>query len=235
MALPGHPAAAVQHRHRAPAGCRRRRTARRCSTTICQAVRVKQPNTSRNASQPKISPDAPMWLVGHRAAAPMLPISQVPKPPRIQMIAVAQTNRDMPASVTRKPSTSAGTVLADQVRPVGVQQRREDDAPQAVGLQRPDAVVVESVSGQLVDELDEVEQRDEGQDGGAADLPRRPLLRLLRRLPDTPAAVTVTVMPIAALPARPRPRPGYRRTRRSTGTSTRRRPPRTRCRRARRP
>ena len=44
----------------------------------------------------------------------MLPISQVPNPPRIQMIAVAQTNRDMPASVTRKPSTSAGTVFANR-------------------------------------------------------------------------------------------------------------------------
>ena len=42
----------------------------------------------------------------------MLPISQVPKPPRIQTMAVAQTNRDNPASVIRKPSTSAGTVLA---------------------------------------------------------------------------------------------------------------------------
>ena len=42
----------------------------------------------------------------------MLPISQVPKPPRIQTIAVAKMNRDMPASVIRKPRISAGTVLA---------------------------------------------------------------------------------------------------------------------------
>ena len=42
----------------------------------------------------------------------MLPISHVPKPPRIQTIAVAKTNRDNPASVIRKPSISAGTVLA---------------------------------------------------------------------------------------------------------------------------
>ena len=43
---------------------------------------------------------------------PTLPISQVPTPPTIQMIAVAKMNRDMPASVIRKPSTRAGTVLA---------------------------------------------------------------------------------------------------------------------------
>ena len=52
-----------------------------------------------------------MWSVGPQLL-PTLPISQVPKPPRIQMIAVAQTNRDNPASVIRKPSTSSGTVLA---------------------------------------------------------------------------------------------------------------------------
>ena len=52
-----------------------------------------------------------MWSVGPQLL-PTLPISQVPKPPRIQMIAVAQTNREIPASVIRNPSTSSGTVLA---------------------------------------------------------------------------------------------------------------------------
>ena len=79
--------------------------------TICQMWRVNQPNTSRNASHPKISPEAPMWLVGS-AQLPRPPINQVPNPPTIQMIAVAQTNRDIPARVTRNPSTRAGTVLA---------------------------------------------------------------------------------------------------------------------------
>ena len=79
--------------------------------TICQMWRVSHPNTNRKVSQPKINPEAPMWLVGSRQL-PRPPISQVPRPPRIQMIAVAQTNRDIPASVTRNPSTSAGTVFA---------------------------------------------------------------------------------------------------------------------------
>ena len=52
-----------------------------------------------------------MWSVGPQLL-PMLPISQVPKPPRIHTIAVAQTNRDTPASVIRNPSTSSGIVLA---------------------------------------------------------------------------------------------------------------------------
>ena len=42
----------------------------------------------------------------------MSPMSQVPKPPRIHTIAVAQTNRHSPASVIRKPSTKSGIVLA---------------------------------------------------------------------------------------------------------------------------
>ena len=54
-----------------------------------------------------------MWLVSSWQL-PISPISHVPSPPRIQMIAVAHTNRAMPASVTRKPNTSAGTVLASR-------------------------------------------------------------------------------------------------------------------------
>ncbi|CKR40551.1 Uncharacterised protein [Mycobacterium tuberculosis] len=79
--------------------------------TISHPLRTKSPNTNRKASQPKIRPEAPIWSVGPQLL-PTLPISQVPKPPRIQMIAVAQTNRDSPASVIRNPSTSSGMVLA---------------------------------------------------------------------------------------------------------------------------
>ena len=35
-------------------------------TTISHTLRVKKPNTIRKASQPKISPEAPMWLVSQR-------------------------------------------------------------------------------------------------------------------------------------------------------------------------
>ena len=59
------------------------------AATISHPLRVKNPNTIRNVSQPKISPDAPMWLVSTPGGAPVLPISQVPKPPRIHTIAVA--------------------------------------------------------------------------------------------------------------------------------------------------
>ena len=54
-----------------------------------------------------------MWLVS-RWQLPMFPISQVPNPPRIQMIAVAQKKRAIPVNVTRKPSTSAGIVFASR-------------------------------------------------------------------------------------------------------------------------
>ena len=117
-----------------------------------------------------------MWSVGPQSL-PMLPISQVPKPPRIHTIAVAQTNRDNPASVMRNPSTNIGIVLAIRCCPVGVQHRGEDDPPQAVGLERPDAVGVQGMAGQLVDQLDEVEQRHKGEDGGPADHPARALFR----------------------------------------------------------
>jgi len=71
-----------------------------------------------------------MWLVGIRQP-PMPPISQVPRPPRIQMIAVAHTKRESPASAIRKPSTShqRRSGVGEQVAPPAVQQRREDDAP----------------------------------------------------------------------------------------------------------
>ena len=49
--------------------------------------RVKNPKTTRNVNQPKISPDAPMCVVSYDD--PMLPISQVPKPPSSHTIAVA--------------------------------------------------------------------------------------------------------------------------------------------------
>ena len=68
--------------------------------------------------------------------------------------------------------------VGDQVIPVRVQQRREDDPHQAVGLQRPDAVVVEAVVGQRVEQLDDPQQHDEADDRDPADHPRRPLLRL---------------------------------------------------------
>ena len=110
-----------------------------------------------------------MWSVGPQLL-PKLPISQVPKPPRIHTIAVAQTNRDNPGQRHQKAQHQQRDRIGHQVLPVGVQQRREDDPPQAVGFQRPDAVA-SSVPRQLVDQLDEVQQRDEGEDRGPADHP----------------------------------------------------------------
>src|SRR5690349_10563028 len=71
--------------------------------------------------------------------------------------------------------------VGDQVIPVRVQQRRPDDAPQTVGLQRPNAVVVQAMIGQRVPEFDDPQQDDETDDRHAADNPRGPLLRLRRR------------------------------------------------------
>src|ERR1700730_12608656 len=67
------------------------------------------------------------------------------------------------------------------MRPVRVQQRSEQNAPQAIGLQRPDAVVIQLVVVQLVEQLDDVEQRHEADDRGSADQPRGALLRLPHR------------------------------------------------------
>ena len=47
-----------------------------------------------------------MWLVSS-GQPPILPISQVPSPPTIQMIAVAHTNRAIPVSVTVAPAVAA--------------------------------------------------------------------------------------------------------------------------------
>ena len=90
--------------------------------------------------------------------------------------------------------------VGGQVLPAPVQQRGEDDAPQAVGLQGPDAVAVQRVVGQLVDELDEVEQHHERQDGGAADLPGRRLRVRAAGSPGSPMADSSATHPPTSCP-----------------------------------
>ncbi|SKW58827.1 Uncharacterised protein [Mycobacteroides abscessus subsp. abscessus] len=46
--------------------------------------------------------------------------------------------------------------------PVGVQQRCKENAVKTIGLQGPDAVLVEAMTGDRVDALDDIEQGDEG-------------------------------------------------------------------------
>ncbi len=57
-----------------------------------------------------------MWSVGPQLL-PKLPMTQVPNPPRIQMIAVAQTNRDNPAKRHQETQHQQRDRIGHQVLP----------------------------------------------------------------------------------------------------------------------
>jgi hypothetical protein len=78
----------------------------------------------------------------------------------------------------QKPQHQQRDRIGHQVLPAGMQNRRKDDPPQAVGCVRPDPIGIELAAHQLVNELDEIQQRHEGEDRGTAHHPPGSFFRL---------------------------------------------------------
>ena len=106
--MPPHAGAPAWRR----AGRRRTRTSTTSPTTISQTLRTKNPNTSRNASQPKIRPEAPMCSVGAAAAAHVAdqPSAEATENPDDRR-RPDESRQSRPAS-SGSPAPAAGTVLA---------------------------------------------------------------------------------------------------------------------------
>lgn len=65
------------------------------------------PRTSRNASQPNATPDAPIVVPG-------LPVSHTPRPLKIQIVAVTAIHGPIPPDIARKPNSKTGSVFANR-------------------------------------------------------------------------------------------------------------------------
>ena len=173
MALPGHPAAAIKHRDRAqqhPAVDEHHH-----SRDGDLPEMAGEPAEHQQEGQPAEDQSGGADVIGSQRAA-----SDAADQPGAQP-AENPDDRGRPhepghaGERHQEAEHQGGHRVGQQVGPVRVQQWGEEDALESVGLQRPDSVAVESVPGQLIGDLDDVEQCDEGQDRRAAHLPPRPL------------------------------------------------------------
>ena len=92
-------------------------------------------------------------------------VSQVPRPPTTATIAMTAANRASPLSGDRASEHHERDRVADQVAETAVQDGRERDADQALGIARPDAGRVE-VAREEVDDLDHPHDGDQDGDEG---------------------------------------------------------------------
>ena len=183
-------------------------------TTICHACRVKNPKTIRNVNQPKIRPGGPDVVGLHSVGRAQIADQPGAKAAENPHDDGGVDEASHPGQRHQEAEHQRGNGVRDQMRPVGVQQGRPEDAPQPVHLERADAVLLKSTSRHLIDGLDDVEQGDEADDGDAADHPGRPLL--LRRGErahgrSRSASRRAPLVLMAALPVRLPHHRGYRR------------------------
>ena len=149
VTLPGHARVAGQHARAASLPQYRNSTT---ATTSCsRTLRVKMPRTSRNASQPNASPDAPTV----RAVGADQPDADAAEQPDGGVTAIHWPS---PLDIARNPNTSTGSVLASRCP-----QRGAAAAPtRCRRARRPsadDAEVVEVGRQDPVEQFDQVQQQ----------------------------------------------------------------------------
>jgi hypothetical protein len=91
------------------------------------------------------------------------PTSHTPTPESTQIVAVTANHCAMPPAMARKPNTRNGTVLASRCGQPPCSSGAQMMPPRPGQRAGHDAFAVERLAGELVDQLDHVQQRCEGQ------------------------------------------------------------------------